>query len=104
MNASTAFALWSANAPLVMIDQYIGNLKRLRAIAFDAGAKDEPIAGAVRALDEVMSRYRLAHDFEIYEGTHIRRIAERIEAKTQPFFSKSLSFAQSPAGLTKPKR
>jgi hypothetical protein len=33
------------------------------------------------------------HTFEIYEGTHTSRIAERVETKTLPFFSGNLKFA-----------
>src|SRR6202167_486468 len=41
-------AKWAANAPLAMIDQYISNLRKMHAIAMDAGDKDEPIASTVR--------------------------------------------------------
>ena len=43
-------AKWAANAPLAMIDQYIANLRKMHAIAMDAGDKDEPIASTVRTL------------------------------------------------------
>jgi hypothetical protein len=33
-------ARWVANAPLAIIDQYVSNLKKLRAIAIDVGDKD----------------------------------------------------------------
>lgn len=86
-------AKWAANAPLATIDQHIPNLKRLRAIAIDAGNKDEAIAGTVKTLDQVLKVYKVAHAFEIYDGTHTSRIAERIETKTLPFFSQNLSFS-----------
>jgi len=88
-------AKWAANAPLAMIDQYIPNLKRLHAIAFDAGAQDAAIAATIKVLDGVLNAYEIRHTFEIYEGTHLSRIAERIEAKTLPFFSTTLSFTQT---------
>jgi S-formylglutathione hydrolase len=68
------------------------NLRRLRAIAFDAGTKDTRIAAAVKTLDGVFNNYQLPHISEIYEGTHTDRIAERIETKMMPFFSKNLIF------------
>lgn len=37
-------AKWAANAPLAMVDQYIPNLKKLHAIAFDIGNQDEAVA------------------------------------------------------------
>jgi hypothetical protein len=74
-----------------MVDQYIPNWKRLHAIAFDAGAQDTSIAATVRILDEMLNAYGIPHTFEIYEGTHVSRIAERVETKMLPFFSNSLS-------------
>jgi S-formylglutathione hydrolase len=83
---------WMANAPLYMIDQYVPNLRSLKAIGMDAGSKDEPIASTVRTLDEVLTNYGIAHAFEIYDGDHRNRIGERLEKKALPFFSNSLSF------------
>lgn len=85
-------AKWAANAPLAMIDQYIGNLRKLHAIAMDAGDKDEPIATTVRTLDRILTSYDVPHSFAIYPGNHVSGIAERVETKTLPFFSKNLSF------------
>ena len=83
-------AKWSANAPLVVIDQYIFNLRRLKAIAFDAGAQDGFIAATVKTLDQILNNYQLAHTFEIYEGDHVNHVADRIETKLMPFFSNNL--------------
>lgn len=85
-------AKWKENAPLVMMDQFVANWKKLHAIAFDAGAQDAGIAATVKTLDEKLTALGIVHTFEIYEGTHVSRIAERLELKTLPFFSKELSF------------
>jgi enterochelin esterase-like enzyme len=85
-------AKWAANAPLAMVDQYISNLKRLRAIAFDAGLQDAGIAASIKVLDQILTDNQVPHTYETYEGTHTSRIAERIETKVWPFFSKNLSF------------
>jgi S-formylglutathione hydrolase len=77
--------------PLTSIDQYINNLKQLHAIAFDAGTKDESIAASIKVLDEELNKYGIKHMFEIYEGTHTSRIAQRIEQKMVSFFSNNLS-------------
>ncbi len=82
----------TANAPLAMIDSYIANLKKLKAIAFDAGDEDRSIAASIRELDEILNTYGMEHFFEIYKGDHVNRIAERIDAKVLPFFSKNLAF------------
>ncbi len=85
-------ARWVANSPLAIIDQYIPELRRLRAIAFDAGDKDAGIAAGIRSLDQILISYGIAHDFEVYSGDHTNNVAVRIETKTMPFFSKNLSF------------
>jgi enterochelin esterase-like enzyme len=88
-------AKFAANAPLAMIDQYIPELKRLHAIAFDAGSRDEPIASTVRQLDRILTAYGIPHEFQIYEGNHIDHIAERVGTKMLPFFSKNLAFPRA---------
>lgn len=85
-------AKWAANAPLATLDQNISNLKRLRAIAADAGDKDTSIAATVTTLDATLTRYGIAHFSEIYQGNHVDHVAERIEKQLMPFFSKHLDF------------
>jgi S-formylglutathione hydrolase len=84
-------ARWAANAPLAMVDQYIPNLKRLKAIAFDAGTQDRSIAASIKVLDEKLVAYGVAHLYEAYEGNHTNKVGERIEMKMIPFFSTNLS-------------
>jgi S-formylglutathione hydrolase len=84
----------AANAPLAMIDQYIPNLKKLHAIAFDAGSKDVGIAASNKVLNSVLNDYQIKHTYEEYDGDHINRIGERIEKKVLQFFSENLSFEQ----------
>lgn len=83
-------AKWTSNAPLAMVDQYITNLRRYRAIAMDAGDKDQPIAGTVETLHGVLKNYGIEHGFEIYEGDHLSRIAERLATKVLRFFAANL--------------
>lgn len=85
-------ARWTANAPLSMLDQYIPNLKRLHAIAFDAGDDDRMIAGTNVVLDRMLTSYGIAHTYEVYKGNHLNHIADRIEMKVLPFFSSNLLF------------
>ncbi len=82
---------WVANRPLNSLDQYISNLKELKAIAFDAGTRDQGIAASIRTLDEELTKNKVKHIFEIYEGDHINRVAERIETKMLQFFSDNLA-------------
>ncbi|WP_321476941.1 alpha/beta fold hydrolase [uncultured Paludibaculum sp.] len=84
---------WAANAPLSMLDQYVPNIRRLHALAFDAGDEDRMIAGTNVVLDRMLSAYGIAHTYEVYKGNHINHIADRIEKKVLPFFSTNLVFA-----------
>lgn len=86
-------ARWAANAPLSMLDQYIPNIRKLHAIAFDAGDEDRMIAGTNVVLDRMLTAYGVAHTYEVYKGNHINRIAERIDKKVLPYFSSNLVFA-----------
>lgn len=87
---------WAANAPLEQIDQYIDNLRSLKDFALDVGDKDHSITDTTKVLDQVLTSYKIAHFFEVYEGDHLNHIADRIETKVLPFFSKNLSFEKNP--------
>jgi S-formylglutathione hydrolase FrmB len=84
-------AKWAANAPLAMVDQYLDNLKQLKSMAFDAGDKDTAIASTTRTLDTMLTSYGVPHVFEIYDGNHVNRIADRVEQHVLPFFSNTLA-------------
>ncbi len=82
-------AKWAANAPLAFIDQYIGNLRRYRAISIDVGDKDGLRADAGK-LHDVLDKYGIANSFEVYPGTHTSAVAVRFQNYVVPFFSKHL--------------
>lgn len=87
-------AKFTANAPLVFVDQYIDNLKQYRAIAMDVGDQDGLRTDAGK-LHDVFDKYGLANTFEIYSGTHTSAVADRFQNHVLPFFSKNLCFTQS---------
>ncbi len=87
-------AKWTANRPLATIDQYIFNIRKLNALAFDAGNEDTGIAASIKELDKVLNSYGIRHFYEEYEGDHINRVAERIGTNLLTFFSQNLSFEQ----------
>jgi enterochelin esterase-like enzyme len=86
-------ARWAANAPVAMADQYLGNLRRLKAIAIDIGDKDSLLPGA-RELDRIFSVNNLSHVFEIYDGNHVNHVSDRMETKVLDFFSRHLAFGK----------
>ncbi len=85
-------AKFSANRTLYTIDQYIPNLKKLKAIGMDAGLQDFGISNSTKKLHELLESYHIIHQYESYEGDHLNHIADRIRTKTLPFFSEYLSF------------
>jgi hypothetical protein len=84
-------AKWTANAPLAFLDQYVGNLRRYRAIAIDVGDQDRLRADSEK-LHDALDRYGIANTFEIYPGTHTSKVADRFQNHVMPFFSQSLCF------------
>ena len=84
-------AKWAANAPLAFIDQYIGNLRQYRAIAIDVGDQDG-LRTDTGKLHDVLDVYGITHSFEVYQGTHTSKVADRFQNHVVPFFSNNLCF------------
>lgn len=84
-------AEWAANAPLAMLPQYVNHVRQYRSIMIDIGESDGLLADN-RALHGLLQRFGIAHGFEVYEGDHGNRVAERIETKVLPYFSRTLQF------------
>jgi enterochelin esterase-like enzyme len=84
-------ARWAANAPLAFVDQYVGGLRRYRAIAIDVGDQDGLRIDAGK-LHDVLDRYGIANGFEVYQGTHTSKVADRFQNHVLPFFSRTLCF------------
>ncbi len=82
-------AKWTANAPLAFLDQYIGNLRQYAAISIDVGDQDGLRVDAGK-LHDVLDTYGIANSFEVYQGTHTSKVADRFQNHVIPFFSKTL--------------
>jgi S-formylglutathione hydrolase FrmB len=87
-------AKFMASAPLVFIDQYIGNLKQYRAISIDVGDQDGLRFDTIK-LHNILDDYGIPNSFEIYSGTHTSAVADRFQNHVLPFFSKNLCFTES---------
>jgi enterochelin esterase-like enzyme len=85
-------AKWAANAPLAFVDQYIGELKRYRAIAIDVGDQDG-LRFDARKLHDTLNAYGVDNSFEIYPGTHTSDVAFRFQDHVMPFFGAHLEFS-----------
>lgn len=86
-------AKWTANSPLLMVDQYVPNLKRYRAIAVEVGTRD-PFLTLNTQLDQALTRLAVQHKFETYDGDHGSRIKARFAENLLPFFATNLSPAK----------
>lgn len=84
-------AKWAANAPLAFVDQYVGNLRQYRAIAIDVGDQDGLRTDAA-GLHEALDKYGIASTFEVYQGTHTSRVADRFQNHVMKFFGRNLCF------------
>jgi len=93
-------AKFAANAPLAFVDQYIGNLKQYHAIAMDVGDQDGLKVDAGK-LHEILDNYGIVNSFEIYPGTHVSAVADRMQNHVLPFFSKSLCFTADCKAMTR---
>jgi S-formylglutathione hydrolase FrmB len=91
-------AKWAANTPVEMLAQYGSNLTGYYAVAIDIGRADS-LLGANRTLHEAMTRLRIPHAYEEYDGDHTNRVRERLESRVLPFFSQNLV---APANPTSP--
>ena len=87
-------ARWDANAPLVMLDQYVPNLKKAHAIAVDVGTKDG-LMPSNQELAQRLALFGIMLAFETYDGNHISGVQTRLEQNVMPFFSKNLSFGKT---------
>lgn len=78
--------------------KYVSNLDVYYAISIDVGAAD-PSLQSTRQLHAAMTKLRIPHAYEEYDGERSNRIRERIEWSVLPFFARNLA---SPANLTSP--
>ncbi len=84
---------WTANSPLLMVDQYVPNLKRYRAIFIEVGTRD-PFLTLNTQLSQALTRLGVQHKFETYDGDHGSRIKARFAESLLPFFTANLTPAK----------
>ncbi len=79
----------AANAPVVLVPQFLPELSALEGFAMDIGDQDFLLEGNAQFRAE-LDRFGVAYDFELYEGDHGNRIRERIRTEVLPFFAQHL--------------
>ncbi len=83
-------AQWAANAPNAMVAQYIPALKSYKAIGLEVGDKDGLVKDDTE-MHELLNRFGITHDWEVFDGGHADKVAMRIRDVTLPFFAKHLA-------------
>ena len=79
----------AANAPVVILPQYLRSLTSLEGFAMDIGDKDFLLEGN-RIWRAELDRFGVDYDFELYEGDHTNRVDERFADHVLPFFAQHL--------------
>ena len=79
----------AANSPVVLVPQYLPELRGLAGFAMDIGDQDFLLAGNA-AFRAELDRFNVAYEFQLYEGDHGNRIRERIRTHVLPFFAEHL--------------
>lgn len=86
----SVLARWAANAPLAMVDQYVANLRRYKAIALDVGDMDR-LEDDTAELHRLLDAYGIMNSFELYHGDHVSNVADRMQNHVLPFFGRVLA-------------
>ena len=84
--------------PASAVEQYAANLQAYYSIAMDVGAADTAVEWN-RQLHAAMTKLRIPHVYEEYDGDRTNRLRERLERNVLVFFARHLA---SPANLTSP--
>ena len=74
-----------------VVPQYIGALRKYRAIALDVGDQDG-LRSDTGKLPDVLDKYGIANSFQVYPGTHTSKAADRFQNHVMPFFNQNLCF------------
>jgi enterochelin esterase-like enzyme len=88
----------ASSAVMSELGKYAANLDVYYGIAIDVAAAD-PSLESTRQLHAAMTKLRLPHAYEEYDGDRASGIRQRIEWSVLPFFARNLA---SPANLTSP--
>jgi enterochelin esterase-like enzyme len=87
---------WRGWQLLDMAPRYREGLVRLRGVAFDVGTGDSYAPGVAR-LDSLLTRLRVRHQYQTYDGDHSNHIGRRVVEQLLPYFSAVLNF--EPEGM-----
>jgi enterochelin esterase-like enzyme len=84
---------WRANSPLAMVATHLEALQSFDAIGADVGDKDGLVADDTRIHQE-LEGLGVAHEWAVYDGDHVNKIAQRFDEVVLPFFAKHLEMGK----------
>lgn len=82
-------ARFHANSPMVLLPQYVPELRALEAIAMDVGDQDFLLLDNT-AMHNELTKFGVRHSWDVFEGDHGNRVAGRIRTHLLPFFGEHL--------------
>ncbi len=90
--AEPAFSQWTANLILPIARRRTSSVRRLRALGFDYGDRDQfpHIPLGAQALSRFLTVHDIPHRAEAYDGDHFNRVRERLVRHALPFLSAAL--------------
>lgn len=80
---------WLEHDPLTILPDFTDNLNRMTGILLDWGDKDE-LRPSNESFQGRLTALGINHSYEMYEGDHTNRVAERFSNAGFPFFSEHL--------------
>ena len=93
---SSLYFMSATVAPLDLVEKNAATLESYYAVAMDVGTADPQLA-ASRQLHDAMTRLRIAHGYEEYDGDRTSRLRDRLDRSVLLFFSKNLAAPANPS-------
>lgn len=86
------YEAWAAAFPVNEIDRARAALLGLRAFGIDYGVGDQyaHIPAATRLFSDRLTEARIPHRFEVYDGDHRTKVAQRLETVVLPYVANAL--------------
>ena len=89
----SVIARWRANSPLVMVATHLEALQSFDAIGADVGDKDGLLRDDTLIHNE-FDGFGVEHEWAVYDGDHVNKIAQRFDEVVLPFFGKHLDMGK----------
>tara|TARA_A100001391_G_scaffold99255_3_gene65885 strand:- start:2286 stop:3335 length:1050 start_codon:yes stop_codon:yes gene_type:complete len=86
-------AKWASNAPLAQVASHVAQLESFTAIGADVGDQDGLMGDDLR-MHEELDKFGIAHDWAVYEGTHVDKIGPRFNTVVLPWVAEHIAMTR----------